>query len=84
MSAIDDLLNKASRRALRRASARMADAIEGHPAQVQAAKSIALYTSKLLCPHSVIESWTMRVFGQNKFAYKCATCKTQAISATKL
>lgn len=86
MSAVDDLLNRAIRRDLRNAQDKQAQALhrQDEPAQRRAAKSVALYVSKLLCPHSFIEMKRMRVRGRDKFAYKCIACKAYNLSDTKL
>lgn len=86
MSAVDDLLNKAVRRDLRQAQDKMAEAIKWQcePSQRRAAKSIALYTSKLFCPHTFVQARSMVVYGKLKFSYKCTVCKAYNLSDTKL
>lgn len=86
MSAVDDLLNRAIRRDLRNAQNKQAQAVhwQDEPAQRRAAKSVALYVSKLLCPHTFITSKTMTVHGRLRFSYKCNACKAYNLSDEKL
>jgi len=53
-------------------------------AQRRAEKGIALWTSKLLCPHTYVTHKRLRMNGFDKHAYKCNTCKAYTLSEKEL
>lgn len=86
MSAVVAALTNAARRQLRYKQADLNAALiaDDEVIQRRAAKSVATYTAKVLCPHTFITHRRLRVHGYDKHAYTCNECKTHILERLEL
>jgi hypothetical protein len=84
--ALNTIFTRVIRTDLHRHQCNLADATDRHDevAQRRAEKGIALWTSKLLCPHACVQHKRLRVNGFDKHAYKCIACKAYTLSDKEL